>query len=74
VWCVTGSFERFKPREKAMDEVVARGGKYSSSVTGKTTHLLAGAQPGGKLQKAKKLGVKIVSETEFLARLGGRET
>jgi DNA ligase (NAD+) len=71
VWCVTGSFERFKPREKAMDEVVARGGKYSSSVTGKTTHLLAGAQPGGKLQKAKKLGVEIVSEAEFLARLEG---
>jgi DNA ligase (NAD+) len=71
VWCVTGSFARFKPREKAMEEVIARGGKYSPSVTGKTTHLLAGAQPGGKLNKAKKLGVKIVSEAEFLARLRG---
>jgi DNA ligase (NAD+) len=72
VWCVTGSFERFKPREKAMEEVVARGGKHSPSVTGKTTHLLAGAQPGGKLQKAKKLGVRIVSEAEFLAWLRGQ--
>ena len=69
IWCVTGSFERFNPREKAMDEVEKRGGKYSTTVTGKTTHLLAGAGPGSKLQKAKKLGVTIVSEEVFLERL-----
>jgi DNA ligase (NAD+) len=66
VWCVTGSFQRFKPRELAMEEVKKRGGKVSPSVTSKTTHLLAGENPGSKLDKARELGVQIVSEKEFL--------
>jgi DNA ligase (NAD+) len=66
-WCVTGSFESFTPREKAMEEVVRRGGKVGASVTSKTTHLLAGTSPGSKLAKAKKVGAAIVSEKEFLA-------
>jgi len=68
-WCVTGSFEHFTPREKAMEEVVRRGGKAVASVTSKTTHLLAGASPGSKLEKARKAGAKIVSEKEFLSLL-----
>ena len=68
-WCVTGSFETFNPREKAMDEVVRRGGRAGSSVTGKTTHLLVGANPGGKLAKAQKVGAAIVTEKEFLELL-----
>ena len=68
-WCVTGSFARFSPREKAMEEVTRRGGKAGDSVTSKTTHLLVGENPGSKLQKAQKLGVKIVTEREFLAML-----
>jgi DNA ligase (NAD+) len=68
-WCVTGSFEHFVPREAAMEEVVKRGGKVNASVTGKTTHLLVGENPGSKLQKARKLGTKIVSEAEFLQLL-----
>ncbi|MCX7040833.1 MAG: NAD-dependent DNA ligase LigA, partial [Spirochaetes bacterium] len=47
-WCVTGSFESFTPREKAMEEVAKRGGKVSASVTAKTTHLLVGENPGSK--------------------------
>jgi DNA ligase (NAD+) len=70
VWCVTGSFERFKPRELAMEEVKKRGGKVSSSVTGKTTHLLVGVYPGSKLDKAREFGTIVVSEEEFLKRLG----
>jgi DNA ligase (NAD+) len=70
VWCVTGSFENFKPRELAMEEVKKRGGRVTSSVTGKTTHLLAGINPGGKLAKAKKSGVLVVGEEEFLKRIG----
>lgn len=66
VWCVTGSFENFKPRDLAMEEVKRRGGRVSSSVTAKTTHLLAGVNPGSKLEKAKELGTLIVSEEEFL--------
>ncbi len=69
VWCVTGSFESFKPRDRAMDEVKRRGGAVVSAVSSKTTHLLAGEGAGSKLDKAKKLGVKIVSEKEFLSLL-----
>jgi DNA ligase (NAD+) len=68
-WCVTGSFERWSPREKAMEEVAKRGGKVSASVTSKTTHLLVGENPGSKLEKARKLGVAVVSEKEFDALL-----
>ncbi len=70
IWCVTGSFERFKPRELAMDEVRKRGGGVTSGVSSKTTHLLAGSGVGSKLQKAVSLGTKIVSEKEFLKLLG----
>ncbi|MFO7848380.1 MAG: NAD-dependent DNA ligase LigA, partial [Spirochaetia bacterium] len=72
-WCVTGSFSHFSPRTKAIEEIEARGGKTVSQVTGKTTHLLAGEKPGSKLNKARKLGVEVVSEEEFLRRLGYSE-
>ncbi|HUT65098.1 MAG TPA: helix-hairpin-helix domain-containing protein, partial [Spirochaetota bacterium] len=71
VWCVTGTFESFKPRELAMEEVKRRGGRVVSAVTGKTTHLLAGRNPGSKLEKARQLGTTVVDETEFLKRLEG---
>jgi DNA ligase (NAD+) len=70
-WCVTGSFEHFKPRELAMEEVKRRGGRVTSSVTSRTTHLLAGPGAGSKLDKARELGVVVVSEEEFLRLLGG---
>ncbi|MGE4453686.1 MAG: NAD-dependent DNA ligase LigA [Sphaerochaeta sp.] len=69
VWCVTGSFEHFNPRGKAMDEVLRRGGRTVSSVTSKTTHLLAGGGGGSKLKKAEELGVTVVDEQTFLALL-----
>ena len=68
-WCVTGSFLHFKPRELAMEEVKRRSGRVTSSVTSKTTHLLAGPGAGNKLEKARSLGVTIVSEEEFLELL-----
>lgn len=68
-WCVTGSFEHFKPRSRAMDYVKAGGGKTSSQVSGSTTHLLAGSGGGSKLRKAQQLGVKIVDEDQFIRRL-----
>ena len=69
VWCVTGGFKNFKPREKAMEEVKKRGGKVVSQVTGKTTHLLVGENPGSKLEKASQVGAKLVTEEEFLKML-----
>jgi DNA ligase (NAD+) len=68
-WCVTGSFESFKPRESAMEEVKRRGGRVTSGVTSKTTHLLAGPGAGSKLDKARKLGVIVVEEADFLKLL-----
>jgi hypothetical protein len=69
-WCVTGSFENFIPREKAMDEVSLRGGTVGASVTSKTTHLLTGSNPGSKMKKALEVGAMVVSEEEFLKLLG----
>lgn len=69
IWCVTGTFKNFKPREKALEEVIKRGGKTTSTVTSKTTHLLVGENPGSKLEKAKKLNVKIITEDEFIKLL-----
>jgi len=69
-WCVTGSFEKFKPRELAMEEVKKRGGKVVTSVSAKTSHLLAGEGGGSKLENAEKYGTKIVSEAEFLKMIG----
>lgn len=68
-WCITGSFERFKPRELAGEEIKKRGGRVVGVVTSATTHLLCGSGAGSKLQKAQSLGVRIVSEEEFLGLL-----
>lgn len=70
VWCITGSFRNFNPRSKALKEIEKRGGRTVSSVTSKTTHLLCGEGGGSKRADAERLGVKIVSEDEFMALLG----
>ena len=73
VWCATGSFEHFNPRSLALAEIEKRGGRTTSSVTGKTTHLLLGKGGGSKRQTAEKLGVKLVSEEEFLGMISKGE-
>ena len=42
-----------------------KGGKVSGSVSAKATYLLAGEEAGSKLEKAQKLGVKVLNEEEF---------
>jgi DNA ligase (NAD+) len=69
IWCVTGSFTRFSPRSLVLKEIEARGGRTVSSITGKTSHLLAGTGAGSKLQQAEKQGVEIVSEEAFISML-----
>ncbi|MFI5203735.1 MAG: NAD-dependent DNA ligase LigA [Flavobacteriales bacterium] len=62
---VSGTFNHFS-REGIKEVIENNGGKVSGSVSGKTTYLVAGAEMGpAKLEKAEKLGVKIVSEEEF---------
>jgi DNA ligase (NAD+) len=68
-WVITGSFATFSPRSLAAQEIEKRGGKVAENVTARTTHLLAGAHPGSKRAKAEKLGLPIVSESEFVALL-----
>ncbi|WP_061246813.1 NAD-dependent DNA ligase LigA [Leptospira noguchii] len=65
-WCVTGSFENFQPRDKAMDLIVYYGGRKVSAVSSKTTHLLAGPGAGSKLEKANELGITVYDEKQFL--------
>ncbi|MCL6621065.1 MAG: NAD-dependent DNA ligase LigA [Syntrophobacterales bacterium] len=61
----TGALQRFS-REEAKALVTARGGKVSSSVSAKTDYVVAGADPGSKLAKAKELGVTVLDEAAFL--------
>ncbi|MBQ2528508.1 MAG: NAD-dependent DNA ligase LigA, partial [Spirochaetales bacterium] len=72
-WCVTGTFENFNPRSKAMEEIKKRGGTEVSGVSRKTSCLLAGSGAGSKLDKAREFGVRIVTEQEFLKMIGTGE-
>lgn len=56
-------------REEATAKIEAAGGKVSGSVSKKTDFVLAGAEAGSKLDKAKELGVKVLDEADFLGML-----
>ncbi len=56
-------------RKDASDIIEKNGGKTSSSVSKKTTYVLAGEEAGSKLDKANALGVKVITEEEFLQML-----
>jgi DNA ligase (NAD+) len=58
-------------REAATAKIEALGGKISSSVSKKTDYVLAGEEAGSKLEKAQKLGVRIIDEAEFHRLCGG---
>ena len=61
---LTGSLDKFT-RQEASDLIEKYGGKVSSSVSKKTSFVLAGEEAGSKLTKAQDLGVSIISEAEF---------
>ena len=61
---LTGALEEYT-RDEASDIIEKFGGKVSSSVSKKTTYLLAGEDSGSKLVKAENLGITIISESEF---------
>ena len=65
---LTGTLSGYK-RSEAQKLIESEGGVCQSSVTAKTTLVLAGEEAGSKLEKAKKLGIKVIDEEEFNRRL-----
>ena len=61
---LTGSLENYT-RGEATQLIENMGGKVTSSVSKNTSYVLAGVDPGSKFDKAQKLGIKILSESEF---------
>jgi len=69
---ISGNFSISRDEMKALIE--KNGGKNSGSVSGKTTYLLAGSKPGPeKIKKAAELGVRVISEEEFMGMIPGAE-
>jgi DNA ligase (NAD+) len=62
-WVITGTLTQ--SRDEIAEMILARGGKVSGSVSKKTSFLLAGEEAGSKLEKANKLGVRVIDEAEF---------
>jgi DNA ligase (NAD+) len=66
---LTGTLEDFT-RDEAKRLIENRGGKVIGSVSKRTGYVVAGADPGSKLDKAEKLGVKVLSEEKFAKMIG----
>jgi DNA ligase (NAD+) len=66
---VTGSLKRFT-RDDIHRAIEEEGGKPAGSVSSRTSYLVAGEEAGSKLDKARQLGVPILSEDEFLSLIG----
>lgn len=62
---LTGKLSRFS-REEAAEIIEALGGEVSSSVSRNTTYVVVGEAPGSKLQRAQRLGITTLGETEFI--------
>lgn len=65
-WVITGSFAHFQPREKAAEVIRRHGGRVLNTVSSRTTHVLAGRDPGSKYLRARELGIRIVKEPRFV--------
>ena len=61
---LTGTLEKYK-REEASELIEKAGGRVTNSVSKKTDYVIAGEEVGSKLEKAKKLGIKIIDGKEF---------
>ncbi len=65
---ITGKLESMS-RPQAEEKIKQLGGAAKNDVTKKTNYLVAGADPGSKLDRAREMGIKIISESEFLELL-----
>ena len=66
---VTGTLENFS-RTQIEQTIKENGGKISSSVSKNTDYVLAGSEPGSKIDKANQLGIEIINEQQFLKMIG----
>ena len=66
---VTGTLPNFS-REQAEERIKLAGGRVTGSVSAKTSYVLAGESPGGKIEKARKLSIPVIDEAEWLSMLG----
>lgn len=62
-WVITGTLSR--PRDEIAELIRQHGGTVTGSVSKKTTCVLAGEEAGSKLEKARTLGIRIITESEF---------
>jgi DNA ligase (NAD+) len=69
---VTGTLAKFD-RKEIEDLIVKLGGKAAGSVSKKTSFVVAGESAGSKLDKAKDLGVEVITEDEFIKRSGAKK-
>ena len=67
-FCITGTLSR--PRKEIALSIKSMGGKVVSSVSGKLDFLVAGDSAGSKLDKAERLGVTVLNETELSEMTG----
>jgi DNA ligase (NAD+) len=70
VFVLTGTLPKLT-RDEAKEMIESRGGKVAASVSSQTDYVVAGADAGGKLEKARKLGIAVVDEEGLLQILKG---
>jgi DNA ligase (NAD+) len=70
VFVITGTLPNLS-REEAKERIESAGGKVTGSVSKKTNFVLAGEDPGSKIDKANSLGVSIIDEAELLKMISG---